>query len=141
MAHPKARHAALGALPNRSNPKRAVQRGVVGTTPTPQALARSGGRRTNLTISRARFLEISSSATTENNAVLNENLLRSYLAIQNRGGNSVFINFGAPAVDAGFELVAGGFYEPFIVPIDSINVLTITGTSPIVIIEGVEVND
>lgn len=64
---------------------------------------------------------------------------RRYLLIQNRGANDVYVVFGGKAtVNAGVLIAAsGGAYEPFVAPSSSVSVITGSGSSNVVFVEGV----
>ena len=53
------------------------------------------------------------------------NLNRAYLLIQNQSAGVIYINFGvnANANGGGIKVEAGGFFEPFKAPLDSVYIL------------------
>jgi len=58
-----------------------------------------------------------------------QNNLRSYLIIVNTGSNTMYANFGAPGSGSGIPIPAGGNYEPFQTPMNSVYLVSPSGTT------------
>ncbi len=71
-------------------------------------------------VKNARFVSHIQNVTDKSVNVIKENNQRTYLFVQNNGTSDIFINFGNNATDNHSRIVAGGYYEPLIAPIDSI---------------------
>lgn len=78
------------------------------------------------------------SVTTTPAVALAANSLRAYLLIVNTGATPVIVKFGsAPASGTdGVPIPAGGNYEPFRPPANSVYVRTASSTSTLVIVQG-----
>jgi len=92
-------------------------------------------------VTRAKFAtNVFKAMSTSNKTVLNANYNRNYLLIQNNGTSDVFVNFGAKASINSLKIVAGGNYEPFVTPIDSLYIISGAGLSNLcTVIEGIEI--
>ncbi len=91
-------------------------------------------------VQRAKFAtNVFTADPASSKAVLNANVERNYLLIQNNGGSDVFVNFGSKASLTGIKIVSGGNYEPTVVPVDSVYLTSNTGfTNLCAVVEGVE---
>ena len=77
----------------------------------------------------------------ESQPVLNANGKRAFLIIQNNGSSDVFINFGNKADTNNLKIIAGGNYEPVVIPVNSVYLVSGAGLeNQCAIVEGVEVN-
>jgi len=66
--------------------------------------------------------------------VMPYNPLRRYLLIQNRSVGDMFLSFGNKAnIFDGIFIPGGGFYEPYVVPLSSVNLFSQMQTRAIVI--------
>jgi hypothetical protein len=76
--------------------------------------------------------------TATSTAIRPKNSLRTYLIIQNIGALPVVVKFGSIQDDAtdGVVIPAGGNYEPFLAPANSVWIRTASSTSTVVLIEG-----
>lgn len=75
-------------------------------------------------------------ATTTSTVALAENKERRYLLIQNNGAVTVYVKFGAAhSGTEGVWIIAGGNYEPFQAPLESIYVKSASSTAAVTIIE------
>lgn len=73
-------------------------------------------------------------ATSTSTKVLNTDALREYLIIQNTGSNSIAVKFGsAQTAGEGVVIAAGGNYEPFDCPTNSVYLEALSGTSTYII--------
>lgn len=68
--------------------------------------------------------------------ILPANLKRKYLLIQNRGTTSIFYTSERESTINDHEIVAGGNYEPSNVPVNSINLISASGSNNVVVTEG-----
>lgn len=84
----------------------------------------------------ARMANFTFETKLESQQILPGNPNRVYLAIQNRGANAIYVSFGQKASAETFELAAGGFYEPYIAPDNSLNVLGVAAGDRIIVVEG-----
>lgn len=67
---------------------------------------------------------------------LGENRSRTYLVIQNKGSEAVYVQLGqAATTDNGLMIEAGKAWEPPEVPGDSINLISASGDQAVVIVE------
>lgn len=88
-------------------------------------------------MSNSHHSTINQSVGTSSLEVLASNLNRKYLLIQNNGVSSIFYRVGeGNATVNDIEIVPGGAYEPFNVPINEIKLISDSGTNDVVIIEG-----
>lgn len=78
------------------------------------------------------------SATVTSTSVKAKNTLRTYLLIQNTGALPVVVKFGSVQNSAtdGIVIPAGGNYEPFLAPANSVWIRTASSTSTVIIVEG-----
>lgn len=77
-------------------------------------------------------------ATVTSTQILAQRSERNYLIIQNKGSVAVLVKFGgAHSSTEGVSIPAGGNYEPYRVPSDSIFIETISSTALCAIVEGV----
>lgn len=75
------------------------------------------------------------SATTTSTLALATNKDRRYLLIQNNGAVTVYVKFGsAHSGTEGVWIVAGGNYEPYKAPLESIYLKSASGTADVTII-------
>ena len=66
--------------------------------------------------------------------VLPYNRYRSYLLIQNKGASDVYLKFDTThTATEGIKITAGGNYEPYKVPFNSLHMVTASGTSSITV--------
>jgi uncharacterized membrane protein len=66
--------------------------------------------------------------------VLPYNKYRSYLLVQNKGDVDVYLKFDTThTATEGIKISAGGNYEPYKVPFNSIHMITASGTSSITV--------
>lgn len=80
---------------------------------------------------------VSVTATTTSTKVLDANAYRNYLIIQNTGSVSVIVKFGAAqTASEGVTIPAGGNYEPFKAPVDSVYLESASSTAAVTLIEG-----
>ena len=85
------------------------------------------------------FVQKEYSAGTTSALALAENQSRKYLLIQNKGSQDVYLKFvGASSSTEGVKIIAGGNYEPILVPINAIYLKSASGTQTVTIIEGVQ---
>lgn len=78
-------------------------------------------------------------ATTVSAVGLAANSRRAYLLIQNQGAVTVTVTIGgAQAASEGIQIVAGGSWEPIVVPLDSIAFKSASSTAAVSVVEGVE---
>lgn len=76
-------------------------------------------------------------ATTTSTKYLENNSLRNYLLIVNKGSVTIYVKFGSASTGTdGVPIVAGGNYEPFEAPIDSVYIKSSSGSQPVLIFEG-----
>jgi len=77
------------------------------------------------------------SVTTTSSQALPKNQDRKYLLILNKGSANVIVKFGsAHSASEGVLVPAGGNYEPFVSPIDSVYLKAASGTQTVLVIEG-----
>lgn len=77
------------------------------------------------------------SAGLESDEVSGSKASRRYLLIQNNSVSDMYINFGSDAGPTSSLIVkAGGYYEPYRVPADSIYISAASGASQGILIEG-----
>jgi hypothetical protein len=75
--------------------------------------------------------------TTTSAQALAANQSRKYLLIQNKGTDSILVKFGsAHSASEGILISAGGYYEPFVAPIDAVFLKASSGTQTTVVVEG-----
>lgn len=78
-------------------------------------------------------------ASTTSTKVLNASGKRNYLLVVNNGAVAVSLKIGsAHSAMEGVSIPAGGYYEPFISPRESIYLKTGSSTSSVFVLEGVE---
>ena len=83
------------------------------------------------------FVNSGHSIQTESQQVLPANGGRNYLLIQNNSGADIRASFGNKAdLFNGVLISSGGYYEPFVVPSSSINLLGTAADSAVVVVEG-----
>lgn len=69
--------------------------------------------------------------------ILASNQKRSYLIIQNTSTSTIFVTFDRPSSFAtGIQILPGGNYEPFVVPVNSVWAIANSANLPVVVIEG-----
>jgi hypothetical protein len=123
----------LGDIPQNLRPDRPAREG----SQTPPNFTPD-----NQIVQRAQFSEQLSNVTdSQPQPILNDNYRRNYLLIQNNGATDVFINFGVKANTGNIKIIAGGNYEPRVVPVNSIYLVSGAGNENLcAIAEGVEIN-
>ena len=66
---------------------------------------------------------------------------RNYFLIQNKGANDVYVAFGNPVAPNYFNgaiIYAGGFYEPYKAPRNSVHIIGTAANLTCVLIEGIQ---
>ncbi len=98
----------------------------------------SRGRERKFFYTQSRFSTTVLSTGTESRQILPYSPRRNYLLLQNKGGASIFVTFDRSSdITVGLEIVPGGFYEPLVAPVSSVNIIsTVVGVLTIAI-EGV----
>lgn len=77
-------------------------------------------------------------ATTTSTKILDYNGARTYFFIQNKGSNNIYIKFGSTQGAAqGLLIGSGASFEPSVVPVDSIWLMSDAATSAYCAVEGV----
>lgn len=134
-----ARHKNIGEIPQNLRPEHVEKPGRnIGEN---KAIRRPRPQSPRTVVLRGRYSQQAFTANDSASTVLNTNARRAYFIVQNNGVFDVFINFGNKASVNNIKIIAGGNYEPFICPIDSISLICAPGQSSLcAIIEAVEVN-
>lgn len=82
--------------------------------------------------------QLSVSVTGTSTKLLNANVNRKYLIIINSGTDAIYIKAAsAHSGTEGVKIPAGGNWEPFVPPIDSLYFKSASGTQAVSIIEGI----
>ncbi len=77
-------------------------------------------------------------ATTTSTLAISTNVNRRYLLIQNKGSHSIYVKIQSAheVGEEGVVIVAGGNWEPTVVPVDSIFLQSASATSDFTIVQG-----
>lgn len=74
---------------------------------------------------------------TDSQQILQSNASRNYLLIQNKSASSIYLVFGgAASTFSGILIEAGGYYEPYIPPRTSVNIIGAAANLTIIAVEG-----
>lgn len=120
----------LGDVPKETRPDK-QSRKVVGPGGPQHEMERKRKRKNSPFINRGFVAQLKSKQAVIGNS------LRNYLLIQNNSASTIYVAFGNTAtVFNGVKITAGGYYEPYKTPTNSINIIAAVADSNVVIVEG-----
>lgn len=82
--------------------------------------------------------QISTSATITSTQILPDNPIRKYLIIENLGSTTIIAKFGSiQSGSEGIQIPAGGNYEPYSAPTESLWIKSASSTDSMMVLEGI----